>query len=1257
VPVLHAQTAWPSAYTAISAITIDDGSSISLSGTSGQALSIYLANNSQLSVEGGGTLTLADTNSSLSADYGAILNVTGAGSTFTTAGYVSLYTAAALFDQGASVTTNGTTLASYADNIVTIDLRNGATWNAGMLDVGFSGTATVNVASGARLTTGELMIGYDETAHGTVNVAGSGSELNTSILTVGNFGVGALNISDGAHVTSTSAAIAFGSVGTPGSIVGTVKVTGTGSQWIIANDLGIGAYFDNTLSAVGSLTLADGALVKVGATGTGLVSIDRGGTLNIGSGGLAGTLQAGGVAFIPTTGTAALLAFNHTDNITFALPISDRGRLTKAGAGTLTLSGNNTYTQGTTVSGGTLRATNATALGTGSLTLNGGNLELANDSGLAFNRNTTVSADATLTSDRGTTSGAGVTHTLGTLSLGAKTLTTARGSLATSGTGGLTFGATTLSANGAVFDTGANTLLTLGALSGNFSFTKQGAGQLTLGAASTRTGSASTTVSAGTLRLANTSALGTTARTLNLNGGTLQLASNTGSTFNGTNVVLGGDAILTTDRTSSGAGVTHTLGTLSVGASTLTTSRGSLATSGTGGLTFGAVTLTGSPTFSTGTNTQLNLGSVSDGGNAFGFTKSGAGTLVLTADNTFTGGVTLSAGTLQIGNGSSAGTVAGAIANNSALVVNRTGSSTLGGVISGSGSVTHSGSGTLTLSGNNNYEGATSISAGTVVVTRDNALGTAAAGTTVSSGATLALSGGFAYGTAEALTLNTGTTTGGLSNLSGTNSFAGPVTVSGVSRYLVTSGSQLTLSGTLSGSPATSLRNGGTLVLSNSANSFFGALAVNDGTLVATTNGALGNTAGSISVNSGGTLAFSGGIAYSGAKPVTLIGNGVSGRNGALDNLSGDNSFAGPITLSDPVARIGAAAGTTLTLSGVISHAIAGWGPTFAGPGTIKLTGDNTYSGPTALSGGTLEFSALNNLGAGTAVTFNGGTLRYAAGNTADLSARTVTLQSGGAAIDTNGNNVAFASAIGNNGSGALTKLGAGTLTLSAANTYTGGTFVNAGTLKLNGSLANTAVSVASGARLSGSGTLAGTLALASGAILAPGNSPGILNVGDTTLASGSRFEFEINSAVGTAGTNWDQLAINGTLTFAPGATVFIDAVSLLGDNSPGLLAGIQAGQIYTWSLATTTSGIIGFNTATFNVNTDQFLTSIGGTFSVGLGNNGGVGATNSALDLIFTASAIPEPSTYAAFAGLGVLALAAARRRRAHRHLTPDLK
>ena len=113
-------------------------------------------------------------------------------------------------------------------------------------------------------------------------------------------------------------------------------------------------------------------------------------------------------------------------------------------------------------------------------------------------------------------------------------------------------------------------------------------------------------------------------------------------------------------------------------------------------------------------------------------------------------------------------------------------------------------------------------------------------------------------------------------------------------------------------------------------------------------------------------------------------------------------------------------------------------------------------------------------------------------------------------------------------GHGGVEKYGAGTLTLSAVNTYVGATNVNAGTLIVDGSIAGSAVGVQSGATLGGHGTT-GAVVIYAGGTLAPGNSPGIIHTGDLTFASGAHFAVQIAGT--TAGTGYDQVVVNGAVS------------------------------------------------------------------------------------------------------------------------------
>ncbi|MBU5603196.1 autotransporter outer membrane beta-barrel domain-containing protein, partial [Citrobacter sp. S55_ASV_140] len=183
--------------------------------------------------------------------------------------------------------------------------------------------------------------------------------------------------------------------------------------------------------------------------------------------------------------------------------------------------------------------------------------------------------------------------------------------------------------------------------------------------------------------------------------------------------------------------------------------------------------------------------------------------------------------------------------------------------------------------------------------------------------------------------------------------------------------------------------------------------------------------------------------------------------NVTVDNSKGDVIISGAQFATDGY-RVGGEAITTDTantlirvgdgtVDGVnytatIDSVIRGTGGLNKGDlGTLILTGDNTYSGGTTITSGTLQVAGDTNLGAPeTGITFNGGTLKY--GEAFDT-ARQVTLESGGGTFDTNGHNVSLLTEV--EGNGHLTKTGKGSLTLTLDNTYTGGTTIEQGVLQL----------------------------------------------------------------------------------------------------------------------------------------------------------------------------------------------------------------
>jgi len=516
----------------------------------------------------------------------------------------------------------------------------------GVLDVYYgdfsgviSGTAGLRTGN-YELETGVLLLTGENTYTG-------GSTLTGGSLQIGNGGTTGSIVSDVSTTTDSygyKKSLIFNRSNDwtyGGSISGTGGVIKRGAGVVTLT--GASSYENGTQIQAGTLALAGGGSLL----STGAVDIATGATFDIAG------ITAASTTIGDLTGSGAVtlgskgLRFGTNNNATYAGAVSGTGGLTKDGSGLVTLSGESTYSGGTTITEGTLRATSVSALGADGLTLNGGNLELANDTGLNFGRNTLLQQSATIFSDR-LTAGAGVTHTLGTLSIGGQTLNVERGANVTSGTAGLNFGATTLTANNATFDTAAGTVLTLGALSGNYSFTKQGGGTMVLSAPSARS-SGATSLEGGTLRLENGSALWTGGGgNFAAEVGTLELAGDVATTFNvGSSYQVITNSSITSDRLTDGAGVMHTINTgFFIGPRFFTLKKGAHVTEGTAGLFISSAQVGSSfSSLDTDANTNLMLGNLMGSAQ---LSKGGAGTLTLSGANSFTGSIGVDRGTLVV---------------------------------------------------------------------------------------------------------------------------------------------------------------------------------------------------------------------------------------------------------------------------------------------------------------------------------------------------------------------------------------------------------------------------------------------------------------------------------------------------------------------------------------------------------------------------------------------------------------------------------
>jgi fibronectin-binding autotransporter adhesin len=310
-----------------------------------------------------------------------------------------------------------------------------------------------------------------------------------------------------------------------------------------------------------------------------------------------------------------------------------------------------------------------------------------------------------------------------------------------------------------------------------------------------------------------------------------------------------------------------------------------------------------------------------------------------------------------------------------------------------------------------------------------------------------------------------------------------------------------------------------------------------------------------LGVNSGsaGTYSLEGGTLTT---TIVIGGSGTSTfhfNGGTLQAKENTTGFLTGFTTAD-VRNFGAIIDTQsygVTAAQDIVHSTIGTdnatdgGLTKLGTGTLTLSGTNTYTGGTNLNAGTLDVGSAGALGTTGQLSFNGGTLQYSAANQTDYSARFSTAASQAYNIDTNGQNVTFATGLTSSG-GTLTKLGAGTLTFSGVNSYTGDTTVSAGTLAITGgslgvsnSTANFTVDGPAGAAatatLGGSATLNQSYefigSAAAGTLTQNGGTNNVGNILFLGYGNGATTG-TYNLSAGTLQTNETQVGNGGTGSF-----------------------------------------------------------------------------------------------------------------------------
>ena len=972
-------------------------------------------------------------------------------------------------------------------------------------------------------------------------------------------------------------------------------------------------------------------------------------------------VDAGGISAGAVTLTNSAATVNLTGGSLTA------GTLDKSGGNLVLANGANSFS-GIVNSAGTLTSTGALTTTAEGIQATGGQVNLNGSNNISGTLrvnggNVSVDAAATLSSQS-------INVSSGALALGTSA---SNGALTISGgsiTGAGTLTNTSVAASGGTIEVG---------LAGSGGLTKTGVGDFNLNN-STNTFTGGVIVSGGKLSAGVANNLA--GQVVTVNGGTLDIGAfnNTATSVDlqsgsitGTTGALTASvaANVTSGVTASvGAGLTGNSSLSKNGAGTLTLSGsnsytgstvvnlGTLETVGNDRLAnSSAVSLAASTTLklggnetvasvaSTSTNAALNLqgNTLNVGGTGLSYTnaalttgtggslvKNGEGLLYLNnANNTYTGGFTLNSGDVVF---TASGTNGVGVVANSAF-----GTGTLtwnGGTIAGNSSTSGRKifnsvelNGTVqsgqTSWGNTNV----SMNSGTYLLRVD----TNAGGTTTLLGnstiKTLAyteweqnISGQYRItkdGTGAFLLNN-------YLNLKGSNNIAGVTVSSGVlgyaNRYALGTGTLILADGVAVGQSdgINNTATADTLADRTVANniSILGNATFGVGTTAGYFSGDVDLNNGTRALTLGNTTYFRGSITNGGLS-VQRQDTDLTSTKGLF--LSGSNSYAGGTTMNGVAGR------TNNVTLGLGNNDVLGTGSlTFAGGGTNSLRGFT-------LSTTDLNRTITNNIAINSGVTVS-----------VDTITNLVTVVSGSAVTNSVSVNMALNGVI--SGAGALIKTNVNTLTLGGANTYAGGTTVNQGALVVNGSVG--AVTVNATGSLGGSGTV-GAVTLNSGSFLKPGNSPGLLTAASSSWAGGSTYNWEINNATGTAGTNWDLFSVTGALDIralssSSKMNLVLESLSIANYSTSTSFSWVfaQAGSLLGTGLAdgTNVTDLFNIDTTAFNGGSAANLPN--GGFQVVTGTEGSLRTLN--------LMAVPEPSTGALLGfGLGGLVLTRLLRRK----------
>jgi filamentous hemagglutinin family protein len=1229
------------------AITLGSGATLRIDRSGSLALTQNIAGASagdgRLEQVGSGTTVLGGANSYGSTVVsGGVLQVGDGGSTGT------------LGQGGVSVAAPGRLRVQRSDTF-TLDA---ALSGDGGLEQQGSGTTVLTAANAGY--SGAITVGA-----GTLRVSGGAAGAGTGALAIGantlDIAGGAalgndISVANGGRIVSSAGGgtLAAGGALTLGNGVVLGLAGATGSPLTVAR-----AIVDASGNGGIDVTAGTVALTAANSYG-GSTRVDVSATLAVGAGGASGTLGSGAVV----NDGVLRIDRDASSTLTLDAPISGVGSLQLAGGGTTVIRASGTYTGGTTVDHGTLRVSGTAArAGLGLIALGSNTLDIA--AGASVANDLSLAAGAALTNSAGA----------GTLAASASALSLAEGSTLTvssAGTGltiarsigdgpgsaalALTSGKLTLTAanaydGGTTVGASATLKLTQSAAAGTGAVTLSAATStldladgailpngLIVGASNAllTNSSGAGSLGAGSLVLADgvnlrlsSSATGLSIdRRIDDGAGSARITAAGGLvTLNAANSYDGGTTVDAGTLRLAGAAASAGSGAITLGAgATLDISGGAVvnqALSVAGGATVrsssGNGTLAAGPALSLGDGVALNLAggssstltvarSITDtaGNGALGVS---GGTVVLTAANSHGGTTSIANGaTLVLGIGGAGGSLgAGPVLDNGVLRIDRDSSAvlTLAGAITGSGSLEQAGPGTTVLTADNSH-GSTRVAAGVLQVGNGGANGSLGGGAVVVD----------APGALRLVRSGSVTVAGAISGSGGLEvAGSGTVVLTGQGSY---SGGTTITSGTLKVSGASAAAGSGAIALG--ANT----LDISDGATVAN----------ALTLDSGATLANSSGNGTLAAHPSALA---LALAGGSMLNLRSD--------------------GAGLSVQRVIGSAAGSATVAVAGAATVTLAAANAYAGSTRVDGGTLALGRDGALPAGTALVVAGGTLALgthgASVASAQLLGGAITGSSGvlvsGSDFDLRAGSV---SAI-LGGSAGLAKTGAGTVSLSGANTYAGATSlsagslllaadqtlpagtalgINGGTLDLGSSTGSVASLTLTAGTLAGSGTLtAGSYSLLGGTV--DGNlGAGTLDIGGPVNLNGRSAAAVVNLIAGrlTLGAA-DRLADDAAVNVSAGATLALGGAETVGTLA---LAGNLAG---SGSLAATTYGLTGGSTAA-GANLGSGVLVSNGSSTLGGSSGAGQVTVNSGSLRLGASGRLADAAAVSVASGAGLL-------------------